>query len=145
MLCYATDKQCCAEGGQLRGGKVQEEACLDKSRVNGRQVALYSREVASIDSMSRLHNATLLCLAEDFSEVHPRNDPRLDGVRQHLARTHRGQLVHIPCTHKSTLVTMQADVVKLAELSMVFWHQKLCWKSCQRKKKPYWRYACAKC
>ena len=57
-----------------------------------------SVKISIVDGVGSAHNVALLRLAEDLPQVHPRNDARLDGVRQHLARPHWRQLVHITCT-----------------------------------------------
>ncbi len=52
----------------------QTEACLDMSGVDGWQALVYSLKVAPIDSMSCAYDAALLCLSENFPEIHARDD-----------------------------------------------------------------------
>ena len=62
-------------------------------------------EVALLDGVGSRDDGGLLGLPEDLPQVNHRDDPRLDGSRQHRARADRGQLIHVTFTGNRATVS----------------------------------------
>ena len=71
-----------------------------------------------VHSVGSAHNVALLGLAEDLAQVHAWDDSGLNGIRQHLARAHRRQLIHIPCTSLTLTKAIKTNSMMISVWSM---------------------------